>query len=95
MGYTSWLAIGVKDIYPLNHNKLTYNGYFEMTTIEYEDLKSKFLKIFANIPNPLRDEIIVVIGGDTYDWRTAKAEIMNDSEQSIEILRRLKEIEVI
>ena len=66
-----------------------------MTTIEYEDLKSKFLKIFANIPNPLRDEIIVVIGGDTYDWRTAKAEIMNDSEQSIEILRRLKEIEVI
>ncbi|MEA3255104.1 MAG: hypothetical protein U9Q22_04665 [Candidatus Altiarchaeota archaeon] len=62
---------------------------------EYQELKAKFLRTFANVPQPLRKEIIVVIGEDTFNWSTAKAEIMHNTEKAAVLLERLKEIGVL
>ncbi|MEA1924307.1 MAG: hypothetical protein U9M95_00400 [Candidatus Altiarchaeota archaeon] len=62
---------------------------------EYEKLKSEFLQTFANVPHPLRKEIIVVIDGDTFNWHTSKAEIMHDTGKAKLILKRLRDIGVI
>jgi hypothetical protein len=62
---------------------------------EYKALKAKFLSFFANVPQPLRKEIIVVVGEDTFNWSSAKAELTNDTEKAHIILEQLKKMDVI
>lgn len=62
---------------------------------EYKELKVKFLQAFANVPHPLRKEIIAVIGEDTFNWSSAKAEIVHDTEKAPVILEHLKKIGVL
>lgn len=62
-----------------------------------EDVKrTKFLKIFANIPEKVRGEdIIAVIDDKPFTWNTAMIEIKNDSELGKKILKMLEKLEVI
>ncbi len=60
-----------------------------------ETLKATFLKLFANVPVPLREEIIAVIGTNTFTWLSAKAEIERNTPASNLILKQLKKIGVI
>ena len=62
---------------------------------EYENLKAKFLKLHANVPIPLREEIIAAVDKDTYNWYTANAEIEHDTKKAKLILKQLHKIEVI
>ena len=67
-----------------------------MGTNDYEKLKAKFFKIFAEVPDPLRDEIIAVVDDDTYTWRTANAEIeYGDQKKAGVILKQLKKVGVL
>jgi len=60
-----------------------------------EKLKEKFLASYANLLEPLREEIIVVIEGKTYTWNSAYFEVTNDTALSKEILKTLKDLEII
>lgn len=60
-----------------------------------EDEKAKFLKIFGNIPENLRGDIIAVIEEKPYTWNVAYIEIRNDTELGKKILKALKELEII
>ena len=60
-----------------------------------EDEKAKFLKIFGNIPENLREDIIAVIEEKPYTWNVAYIEIRNDTELGKKILKALKELEII
>ena len=60
-----------------------------------EDEKAKFLKIFGNIPENLRGDIIAVIDEKPYTWNVAYIEIRNDTELGKKILKALKELEII
>ncbi|MFH1710706.1 MAG: hypothetical protein ABH840_00170 [Nanoarchaeota archaeon] len=60
-----------------------------------EDEKAKFLKIFGNIPENLRRDIIAVIDEKPYTWNVAYIEIKNNTELGNEILKSLKELEII
>jgi len=60
-----------------------------------ENEKAKFLKIFGNIPESLRRDIIVVIEGKPYTWNVAYIEIKNDTQLGRKILKSLKELEII
>lgn len=60
-----------------------------------EDKKAKFLKIFANVPENLRKDIIVVISKKPYTWNTAFIEIRNNTELGKKILKTLEEIGII
>ena len=60
-----------------------------------EELKRKFFKVFASVPDPLRDEIVVLIGDDSYTWRTANAEIEHNTEKAKMILKQFQKIGVV
>jgi len=60
-----------------------------------EDKRAKFLKIYANIPDNLREEIAVVVDDKPYTWNVAFIEIKNNSETGRKILKILEELELI
>jgi hypothetical protein len=60
-----------------------------------EEKREKFLKIYANIPDSLREDIIVVIDEKTYTWNTAYFEIKNKTELGEKVLKELEIIGII
>jgi hypothetical protein len=60
------------------------------------NLREKFLKIYANIPINLRDEIILVLDDKgSISWNVAYIEIKANSEISRKILEELNELKLI
>ena len=60
-----------------------------------EDKKAKFLKIYANIPEELRKDIVVVIEKKPYTWNTAFIEIEENTVLGKKILKVLEDIKII
>lgn len=61
-----------------------------------EDRRTKFMKIFANLPEKIRmEDIIVVIEEKPYTWNSAFFEIKNNSKIGQEILKRLESLGII
>lgn len=59
-------------------------------------LKERFLKIYANLPINLRDEIILVLHDrGPITWNIAYLEIKQDTKLSEEILQKLDELGII
>ena len=60
------------------------------------DLKSRFLKAFANLPEKVKsEEVIAVIDNAPYTWTAAAIEIKGDSSTGKKILKILKELNVL
>lgn len=59
------------------------------------DSKTKFLKIYANLPLAMREEIIVVIGDEPLTWNAAKLEIEQETIKSKEMLKILEGLKII
>ena len=59
---------------------------------EYEILKAKFLKLFASVPLPLRNEIIALADNQAISWTAAYGEIRQDTDKAKVILTHLKQI---
>lgn len=59
------------------------------------DLKSLFLKAYANVPLGLRGEIIVVYENEPMTWNVVKVEVDNNTEKSVVILHKLFELGII
>lgn len=57
--------------------------------------REKFLKIYANLPLPIREEIILSIEGKPLTWNVAYIEILNETPLSKEILEKLEKIGII
>jgi len=62
---------------------------------EYDVLKSKFLKVYANVPMPLREEIIAVVDNEPFTWASARTEVMHDTEKANKIIGQIRDIGVI
>ena len=60
-----------------------------------EEKRAKFLKIYANVPDGLREDILVVVDNKTYTWNTSYIEIRNNTELGKKILKTLENIGVI
>jgi len=60
-----------------------------------EEEKAQFLKNFANIPENLREDIIILIEEKPYTWNSAFIEIKNDTVLGEKILKTLKDLEII
>ena len=64
--------------------------------MEKEDLRTQFLKIYANLPLGVRKEIICVLEEwGTISWSVAYLEIKNNTKVSWKILEYLKRLELI
>jgi len=59
------------------------------------ELREKFLKVYANVPEDLRSDIIVVVNGEPYSWQTSFLEIKDNTDKGKEMLKMLKSMEII
>lgn len=57
--------------------------------------KEKFLKVYANLPEPEREQIIAVVDNKTYSWNVAYAEISNNTELGQKILKKIEDLGLI
>ena len=55
----------------------------------------KFFKVYANLPLPLRSEIIVVVDDEPITWRVAHLEISNKTKLGETILEKLEALKII
>lgn len=60
-----------------------------------EDKRAKFLRVYANIPENIRSDIIVVIDKRPYTWNTAFIEIKDNTQLGKKILKILEKLEII
>jgi hypothetical protein len=61
-----------------------------------EEDRVKFSKIFANLPDKVRNEdIILVIDGKPYTWNAVFLEVNNSTKLGIRMLKKLKELKII
>lgn len=59
------------------------------------DLRAKFLKVYANLPLGVREEVVIVIEGEPLSWRAAKLEVELDTKKGREILEKLNKLEIL
>lgn len=60
------------------------------------DSRTKFLKIYANIPEKIRSvDIIAVVDDKPYTWNNAAIEIKNNTETGQKIIKTLEELSII
>lgn len=60
-----------------------------------ENLRENFLKVYANIPLDLRDDIILVFNKLPITWNVAYFEVKINTENSVKILTELRELKLI
>ena len=61
-----------------------------------EDDISTFKRVFANLPEKIRNEdIILVINKKPYTWNAAFLEINSSSSLGMKMLKKLKELKII
>jgi len=58
-------------------------------------MKEKFLKVYANLPLGVREEIVLVIDGKPITWNAAYLEVNNNTKYSQEILKKLEELKIL
>jgi hypothetical protein len=59
------------------------------------DKKTQFLRVYANLPQASRGEIIAVINNEAYTWQSAKLEVEQDTEIGKQILQLLTNLKIL
>ena len=57
--------------------------------------KEKFLKAYANLPPPEREQVIVIMDNKTYSWDRAFNEVSNDTKLGKKILKKLEALGIL
>ena len=52
--------------------------------------KEKFLKAYANLPEPERSQVIVVMENKPYSWNAAYNEILNNTALGKKMLEKME-----
>ena len=59
------------------------------------EMKGEFFKIYANLPIEERNNVVVVINKQPISWNIAYLEIKNNTKLGQQILKTLKELEIL
>lgn len=59
------------------------------------DLKAKFLKVYANLPLGVREEIVIVIDGEPLSWKATQLEVEQNTKKGKEILENLNKLQIL
>jgi len=57
---------------------------------ELEDLRAKFLKAYANLPEPERYQVVAMIDEKPHSWNAAYPEVSNNTKLGNKILEKMK-----
>ena len=67
-----------------------------MTNNDYQLLRTRFLKAFANLPDKVKsEEVIAVIDEQPYTWLAAAIEVKSESLTGRKVLKILQELGVL
>ena len=59
------------------------------------DKKAQFFKVYANLPQVSREEIVAVVGNEPYTWQSARLEIEQDTPIGREILEAMAKLKIL
>lgn len=59
------------------------------------ELRERFLKIYANLPLSLRKEIILVLEKEPLTWNAVYIEVYNKTKRCDKILNKLEKLKII
>lgn len=59
------------------------------------DKKTQFLKVYANLPLGVREEIVVVVEGEPLTWNSARIEVEQETEKGKQILETLSSLKIL
>ena len=57
--------------------------------------REKFLKAYANLPEPEREQVIAIVNNKTYSWNVAYAEISNNTALGKKILTKIEDLGIL
>ncbi len=57
---------------------------------EYDELKAKFLRAYANLPVPERSQVVAVVEEKHYSWDVAYLEVSNETSLGKKIIQKMK-----
>lgn len=57
--------------------------------------RDRFMKVYSNLPEDVRREVIVVIKDKPYSWNAAYVEIEKNTDLGKEVLKKLESLELI
>ena len=57
--------------------------------------KDSFMKVYSNLPEDVRKEVVIVVKNKPYSWNAAYVEIENNTALGKEILKKLESLELI
>ena len=57
-------------------------------------LKEKFLRIYVDLPLPLRKEVILILDKEPITWNVVYIEVSNKTEKADKILKRLEGLKI-
>ena len=57
--------------------------------------REKFLKAYANLPEPEREQVIAIVDNKTYSWNVAYAEISNNTALGKRILKKIEDLGIL
>jgi len=60
-----------------------------------EDKRAKFLSAYANVPEDLRSDILILVDKKPYTWNTAYLEIKEKTELGGKLLKALESIGIL
>jgi len=60
--------------------------------MDIKELKSRFIKVYSNLPLGIRKEIIILLDDKPISWDVAYSEIKNNTKKAKEILKKLKQL---
>ncbi|HLD43523.1 MAG TPA: hypothetical protein VJB08_06095 [Candidatus Nanoarchaeia archaeon] len=66
-----------------------------MVGTRIKDKRGRFIGIFGNVPETLRDDIIVTLDKKPYTWNTAFLEIKDNTSLGKKLLKRLEELDIL
>lgn len=59
------------------------------------DGKAQFLKVYANLPQATREEIVAVVKNEPYTWQAAKLEVEHDTQIGKDVLDLLIKLRIL
>ena len=59
------------------------------------DKKALFFKVYANLPQASREEIVAVVHNEPYTWQAARLEVEQDTAIGAEILETLVKLKIL
>ena len=60
-----------------------------------EELKARFFKAYANLPEPEREQVVAIVDEKQYSWDRANAEISDNTQLGIKILEKMKQLGIL